>query len=178
MEIVLRWSETTLRLVTVFVIVKVKLLITYHTSQRTYNQKWHSHEKVRVLPLSFDLEWATLQEERKSDVEHRYTLGCLDQYIAPKSKSTGAEWPQPPLKCRRVKMCCQALQTNTNSIMKELRWIKDGVCSYSGGCVSTLVDKPDIMKFGLLSYFSSWRSNQPQKNMDHNLGVLRFLVQI
>ena len=63
----------------------------------------------------------------------------------------------PHLKCRWVlpplKMCYQALKNNTNSALKGLEWVKDGLCIYCGGCVFTLIDKMGIVKFSILVKF-------------------------
>ena len=65
------------------------------------------------------------------------------------SKNTAGEWlPNPtpiptqievsaPLKCWRVphpvKICYQALKNKTNCPLREWKWFKDGLCTYSGG---------------------------------------------
>ena len=56
----------------------------------------------------------------------------------PPNHTNGGECPlnyRPPP--HPLKMCYQVLKNKAISIMKELDWVNDGLCIYSGGCHST-----------------------------------------
>ena len=43
------------------------------------------------------------------------------------------------------------MKNKANVSMNTLGWVTGGLCIYFGGCVTTHVDKPDILEFGLFN---------------------------
>ena len=121
----------------------------------------------------------------ENDVKHRNAVGCLDQYTAPNMKKItypstahAVGWDGEIVKT--VKQS-RYISTYRGRELKQsgpwsclTRWSSWLSCIYSSGCVFTLVVKPGIMKFGLLSWNWLWMSRavNPQNNMDLNHCVL------
>ena len=102
-------------------------------------KKLYKYEYISIFPQNRHVQSYLLKRRSMTTVndynnyaKHRNAVGCLDQYQT-NIEYTAGKWP----------MCYQALKNETNCHLKELEWVKGGLCIYSSGycpaCRTTLV---------------------------------------